>query len=1025
MDAKPGEAEAVQCLGVDVVPAIVEHRRVETDLARAVGPDLVDAQRLVVVEPLVEEHQLEGQLCRAPPGPLGLEAYVAILVVGQRLQCVGKLRGRLLVRRGGELRCALRDVVEYERRRDVRGRDAGERECEGKCRQQRRPGSADRAGASRCRHKLQLSLSVCSGQCGECNLRAHRSADAEGAGADRRAPVDPRSHAPEVACGNGGTGRHESRELPRVLPFARLEQAIAVVGGDVALRDAHIDFASIRLHALAQFRRLPGHALEVRSACSRPRPVVAARHSDVPGASCHPSDGDERCCMSPRGVRRHAFAGARWIVKMGLRPQFRETSRPSGHERAIADGDGRTISCNRLQHSMGTSAMNRTNMNAWMPRLLIAVAPLACFGAVAQVSPAVDEGDPPMRVGRLAYYSGEVSYSPAGDEQWVAAQVNRPIVIGDRLWSDQDGRVEVSIDDGSWYLGPVTSVTVSNLDDRTTQLQLQQGTLDVTLRRLPAANVVEIDTPNIAFSLTRPGRYRIDVDPDGGSTSVIVRSGSGIVYGDESSYVVAGGQAYRFFGTDLRDNQFLAPPPYDAFDRWTAARERRYANAVSARYVSPDVVGYADLDSYGSWSVVASYGNVWFPREVAAGWAPFHYGRWVHADRGWGWVPGPVNVRPYYAPALVAFVGGSGFGVSISAGPAIGWLPLGPREVYRPPYHVSRDYFRQVNVSNTVVNNTTITNIYNNVNVTQVNYVNMRVPNAVTAVPPAAFASSQQVHRVALALTPAAIAGARVEPLARIAPARSAFVGAAPPARAKPPAVAERRPVVARMAPPPPPVPISRQLPALERNPGQPINRAEVRTLRAEAPVTAPAVRIVGGQANPAPTTSPPARRSVVPSASPVAPERRAVPSASPAAPERRGVPAPAQAPGVSHAPPVPAQAPGVSHAPPVPPATPVPESGADSQGRRVPEARRVPQVRPAPEAKPAPAREIFTPQVQQRVPERPAAPVQQLPEARRVPVPQARPAPVPQARPAPVPEARRVPVPQARPAPVPEARPE
>lgn len=701
--------------------------------------------------------------------------------------------------------------------------------------------------------------------------------------------------------------------------------------------------------------------------------------------------------------------------------------------------------------------MNRTNMIARMTRLLIAVTSLACFGAVAQVSSAVDQGDPPMRVGRLAYYSGEVSYSPAGDEQWVGAQVNRPIVIGDRLWSDQDGRVEVSIDDGSWYLGPLTSVTVSNLDDRTTQLQLQQGTLDVTLRRLPAGNVVEIDTPNVAFSLTRPGRYRIDVDPDGGSTSVIVRSGSGIVYGDETSYVVTGGQAYRFFGTDLRDNELLAPPPYDAFDRWTAARERRYADSVSARYVSPDVVGYADLDSYGSWSVVASYGNVWFPREVAVGWAPyryghwawidpwgwtwvddapwgfapFHYGRWVYADRGWGWVPGPVNVRPYYAPALVAFVGGSGFGVSISVGPAIGWFPLGPREVYRPPYQVSRDYFRQVNVSNTVVNNTTITNIYNNVNVTQVNYVNMRVPNAVTAVPPAAFASSEQVHRVALALTPAAIAGARVEPLARIAPARSAFVGAAPLARTKPPTAAERRPVVARMAPPPPPVPISRQLPALERNPGQPINRAEVRTLRAEAPVTAPAVRIVGAQAKPAPMTSPPARRGAVPSVSPAAPERRAVPPASPPAPERRFVPAPAQAPGTSRLPqaqrgevqrgPSPARSTGevVREGTPAqsfaPQARPVPESRANPQVRPAPEAQRVPQVRPAPEAKPAPARELRTPPVQQRVPERRAAPMQPPPEARPVPVPQARPAPVPQARPAPVPQARPEPKPEKR----------
>ncbi|HMA32696.1 MAG TPA: DUF6600 domain-containing protein, partial [Casimicrobiaceae bacterium] len=524
--------------------------------------------------------------------------------------------------------------------------------------------------------------------------------------------------------------------------------------------------------------------------------------------------------------------------------------------------------------------MNRTHMNAWMRRLLMAAASLACFGAFAQVPPPSEYVDPPLRVGRLADFSGAVSYSPAGDEQWVLAPLNRPIVSGDRLWADEDGRVEVSMDNGSWFLGPRTSVTVSNLDDRTTQLQLQQGTLDFGLRRMSAGSIVEIDTPNVAFSLTRPGSYRIEVDPDGGSTTVIVRSGVGTVFGDETSYVVTAGQAYRFFGTDLSDNEFLAVPPYDPLDQWVAERERRYTNAISARYVSPEVVGYADLDHYGAWEVVGGYGNVWFPREVAVGWAPyryghwawidpwgwtwiddapwgfapFHYGRWVHADRGWGWVPGPVHVRPYYAPALVAFVGGSGFSISVSAGPAIGWFPLGPREVYRPPYQVSRGYFERVNVSNTIVNTTTITNVYNNTNVTQVNYVNMRVPNAVTAVPTSAFASSEQVHRVAVPLAPAALARAQVQPVARIAPSRTAFIGAAPLARTKPPAAVEQRAVVARVAPPPPPVPIARQLPALERNPGQPINRAEVRTLRAEVPVTAPPVRIVGQNAKPAPT---------------------------------------------------------------------------------------------------------------------------------------------------------------------------
>ena len=143
-------------------------------------------------------------------------------------------------------------------------------------------------------------------------------------------------------------------------------------------------------------------------------------------------------------------------------------------------------------------------------------------------------------------------------------------------------------------------------------------------------------------------------------------------------------------------------------------------------------------------------------------------------DRGWGWVPGPRTIRPVYAPALVAFVGGSGFSISVSSGPAIGWFPLGPRDVYRPPYRVSSNYFRQVNVSNTVINQVNITNVYNNyrtnTNVTQINYANMRAPNAVTAVPPAAFAQSQNVGRAAVALPAAAIAAAQVQPVARVAP---------------------------------------------------------------------------------------------------------------------------------------------------------------------------------------------------------------------------------------------------------------
>ena len=48
--------------------------------------------------------------------------------------------------------------------------------------------------------------------------------------------------------------------------------------------------------------------------------------------------------------------------------------------------------------------------------------------------------DPPTRVARLGYRTGPVSFSPAGENDWVQASVNRPLTIGDRLWVDDGAR---------------------------------------------------------------------------------------------------------------------------------------------------------------------------------------------------------------------------------------------------------------------------------------------------------------------------------------------------------------------------------------------------------------------------------------------------------------------------------------------------------------------------------------------------------------------------------------------------------
>ena len=109
-------------------------------------------------------------------------------------------------------------------------------------------------------------------------------------------------------------------------------------------------------------------------------------------------------------------------------------------------------------------------------------------------------------------------------------------------------------------------------------------------------------------------------------------------------------------------------------------------------------------------------------------------------------MPGPVAVRPVYAPALVAFVGGNGF-IFVSGVAGVAWFPLGVGEVYRPSYAVSRGYFSNVNVSNTVVNTTVVNNYYNNANVTNVVYRNREVAGAVIAVLTTAFASGRPIAR--------------------------------------------------------------------------------------------------------------------------------------------------------------------------------------------------------------------------------------------------------------------------------------
>ncbi len=497
---------------------------------------------------------------------------------------------------------------------------------------------------------------------------------------------------------------------------------------------------------------------------------------------------------------------------------------------------------------------------------------IRCFGSLLLLGilPAFQGGDrpdksdrdPPSRVGRLSYLSGSVSFRPGDVDDWTDATINYPLHNGDHLWTDSDARAEITVGSSAFRLAPQSAFGFLALDDRTVQVRLSQGSLNVRVRDLGESESLEIDTPSGAVALLRSGVYRVDVDSSGDTTSVTVRRGEAEVTASGSAFPVHPEQTAMVVGGDSPTYDVRDAIRSDDWEDWCASRDRRWDDARSSRYVSRDVIGYEDLDDNGEWRTTPDYGPVWVPRTVATGWAPyryghwawvepwgwtwiddapwgfapFHYGRWVYVGDGWAWVPGRVVARPVYAPALVVFVGGRNWSVAIGAGGGggVAWFPLAPEEPYYPAYHVSNTYVRNVNVTNVNVTNINVTNV----NVTNINYRNRRAPDAVTVVSHDAFVQSRPVNRSVIVVARDRLDQARVVGFAaRVTPTQQSVLAQPTVVEARrPPERVTTREVIVRRQPAAAPVPFAAREQALAAHPGRPLDNATIRTLRTNTP---------------------------------------------------------------------------------------------------------------------------------------------------------------------------------------------
>jgi hypothetical protein len=305
---------------------------------------------------------------------------------------------------------------------------------------------------------------------------------------------------------------------------------------------------------------------------------------------------------------------------------------------------------------------------------------------------------------------GTVWFYDRDEGSWIQAQPNRPLTSGDRIGTDRGSHVVLRIGSTALRVDGDTDLVLDRIDDRFISVELAEGSVALRVTAADVLSQVEIRTAEGRFVPRSVGHFRIDRRAD--SSEGTAWRGQLMFDASDSQLAIAAGQHAEFWlqGNPPATHYRLLPADRDEFAAWAANDDRDPDRNQTARYVSPEMTGWEELDRYGRWSSNPEFGNVWIPSDVPAGWAPyqdgnwvwvspwgwtwvdaapwgfapFHYGRWVRWGDRWCWTPGPRNNRPRYAPALVSWTPAPHRDADRRPPPPARWSPLNPHEAYRP-----------------------------------------------------------------------------------------------------------------------------------------------------------------------------------------------------------------------------------------------------------------------------------------------------------------------------------------------------
>ena len=322
----------------------------------------------------------------------------------------------------------------------------------------------------------------------------------------------------------------------------------------------------------------------------------------------------------------------------------------------------------------------------------LAAGPLA---AQPDIPPGVAQDEDGGSYGYLRVVEGSATLIQAGERDGTPADVNQPVLAGDRIQVTAGSKVEivladrniVRLDGGSELLLEHLAES-PDADDPTTVLRLFEGNVQLVVTDDSLGDELpRLETPNATVLPQDFGIYRVTADRNW--TEVTVRRGQAEVSsGNRERETVEAGESAVIEGADRRASiEVDDAPAIDGLERW-AQRLDQDSEQADVRYVDSDLRYSASaLGNNGSWVTVDNE-RYWRPR-VAADWRPYWHGRWAYTPSGmtwvsyepWGWVPYHYGSWDYvnsygwlwrpgsvYSPAWVYWYWGSDY---------TGWCPIG------------------------------------------------------------------------------------------------------------------------------------------------------------------------------------------------------------------------------------------------------------------------------------------------------------------------------------------------------------